>query len=100
MIGQIIVDNLDRKTEIVKGTLNRKRDDHELHIASVRVGTVTGEHDVGFDSEADSIELRHVAKNRKGFATGALMAAKWLKERKGFFNIDDFMKDMIKIGGN
>jgi 4-hydroxy-tetrahydrodipicolinate reductase len=50
---------------------------------------VVGEHIVGFDSEADLIELRHVAKNRRGFALGALAAARWLRGRKGIFTMDD-----------
>jgi 4-hydroxy-tetrahydrodipicolinate reductase len=44
---------------------------------------------VGFDSEADLIELRHVAKTRRGFALGALAAARWLRGRKGVFTMDD-----------
>jgi 4-hydroxy-tetrahydrodipicolinate reductase len=61
-----------------------------LHIASVRAGSVTGIHTVGFDSEADVIELRHTAKNRRGFALGgALTAARWLRGRKGIYTMDD-----------
>jgi 4-hydroxy-tetrahydrodipicolinate reductase len=44
---------------------------------------------VGFDSEADSIEIKHVAKSRRGFALGALRAAQWLKGRKGVYTMDD-----------
>ncbi|HXG01106.1 MAG TPA: dihydrodipicolinate reductase C-terminal domain-containing protein, partial [Bacteroidota bacterium] len=43
------------------------------------------------DSECDSIELIHTAKNRRGFALGAVVAAEWLKGKKGFFT----MKDVI-----
>jgi hypothetical protein len=42
-----------------------------------------------FDSEADTIELTHVAKTRRGFALGALTAARWLHGRKGVFTMDD-----------
>jgi 4-hydroxy-tetrahydrodipicolinate reductase len=44
---------------------------------------------VGFDSEADIIELTHVAKSRRGFALGALAAARWLRGRKGIYTMDD-----------
>jgi 4-hydroxy-tetrahydrodipicolinate reductase len=50
---------------------------------------VTGIHTVAFDSEADLIELRHTAKNRRGFALGALTAARWLRGRKGIYTMDD-----------
>jgi 4-hydroxy-tetrahydrodipicolinate reductase len=44
---------------------------------------------VGFDSEADYIELTHVARSRRGFAEGALAAARWVRGRKGVFTMDD-----------
>ena len=58
-------------------------------VTSTRAGFVTGMHSVAFDSEADLIELRHVAKNRRGFALGALTAARWVSGRKGVFTMDD-----------
>jgi len=60
-----------------------------LPIASTRAGFITGSHTVGFDSESDLIELRHVAKNRRGFAFGSLTAARWLRGRKGIYTMDD-----------
>jgi 4-hydroxy-tetrahydrodipicolinate reductase len=60
-----------------------------LHISATRVGVVAGTHTVGFDSEADFIELKHVAKTRRGFALGALAGARWLHGRKGIFTMDD-----------
>ncbi|MCF7861914.1 4-hydroxy-tetrahydrodipicolinate reductase [Candidatus Woesearchaeota archaeon] len=95
MIGDILIDNIDRKSKFIQESLNRKIEPEELHIASVRVGSITGEHVVGFDSEADSIIIKHSAKTRAGFAAGALHAAKWINGRKGFFSIEDMMKDLI-----
>jgi 4-hydroxy-tetrahydrodipicolinate reductase len=60
-----------------------------MPIAATRVGHVPGIHIVGFDSEADMIELKHTAKSRRGFALGALKAARWLRGRKGVFTMDD-----------
>jgi 4-hydroxy-tetrahydrodipicolinate reductase len=60
-----------------------------LHISSIRAGTVAGTHTIGFDSDADLIELRHVAKSRRGFALGALAAARWLRGKKGVYTMDD-----------
>jgi 4-hydroxy-tetrahydrodipicolinate reductase len=51
---------------------------HTIDVSSSRAGKVPGTHEIGFDSAADTIELRHVARNREGFARGALHAAHWL----------------------
>jgi 4-hydroxy-tetrahydrodipicolinate reductase len=88
-LGRILLNGIDRKKEILGGSPRGKIGADMLHISSTRVGTVPGIHTVGFDSEADSIELTHVAKNRRGFALGALAAARWLRGRKGIFTMDD-----------
>lgn len=96
MLGSIIVDNVKRKKKIVTQELKRKINPEELHVSSTRAGTITGTHIVGFDSAADFIELKHFAKNRQGFASGAVLAAEWIKGRKGFYGIDDMMKSVIR----
>jgi 4-hydroxy-tetrahydrodipicolinate reductase len=56
-----------------------------IDVASNRAGAVPGTHQVGFDSEADTIVLEHRARNRSGFAHGALRAARWMIGRRGFY---------------
>jgi 4-hydroxy-tetrahydrodipicolinate reductase len=90
-LGQILLQQIRRKTVMMHETVHKKIKPEELHITSERVGNVVGTHRVMFDSEADSIELVHTAKNRSGFAFGALLAAEWLKGKKGIFT----MKDVI-----
>ena len=63
---------------------------------SVREGEIPGTHTVNFESKADIIKLEHEAKGREGFASGAVMAAEWIKDKKGFYSIEDMMKDVIK----
>jgi 4-hydroxy-tetrahydrodipicolinate reductase len=63
----------------------------ELGIRSFRVENVPGTHNVRYESENDMIEIVHTAKNRRGFALGAIMAAEWLSGKKGCFE----MKDML-----
>jgi len=89
---------LERKNKIVYETLNKRPETDELHFPSLRIGSVPGTHSLFFDSLADTIEITHSARNREGFASGALRAAQWLteKERKGVFTIDDMMKDLFK----
>jgi 4-hydroxy-tetrahydrodipicolinate reductase len=63
----------------------------EIAAASVRAGEVPGTHEVGFDSEADTITLTHTARGRKGFALGALLAAKWIEGRKGLHEFQEVL---------
>jgi len=95
MIGNILLDNLDSKKKIVTEKLSRKIEDDELHIASVRGGSIPGTHVIGFDSDADTIELRHTARNRNGFAAGAVLAAEFIEGKSGFFDIEDMMKNIL-----
>lgn len=95
-IGDILIRNVHRKKKLLYEKIDRKISPDELHIASIRAGSIPGTHVVGFDSDADTIEVKHVARSRSGFAVGALMAAEWVKGRKGFFTINDFMKDFLK----
>jgi len=62
-----------------------------IPVASVREGVVPGTHNVVWDSEIDIISLRHEAKNRKGFALGAVVAAEFISTRKGVFTMNDVM---------
>ena len=96
MIGNILKDNIHRKKKIVTEELKRKIEPDELHVSSTRSGSIPGTHVVGFDSAADTIELNHVARNRQGFALGAVMAAQWIKDKKGFYDINDMMKGIIQ----
>ena len=62
-----------------------------IDIASNRAGKHPGTHEIGFDSATDTITLRHVARNREGFARGALKAAQWIQDRKGVFTFDEVL---------
>lgn len=65
----------------------------EVHISSVRVGSIPGTHEVYFDSAEDTITLTHAARSREGFARGALQAAFWIVDKKGWFTLDDMIED-------
>ena len=59
--------------------------------SSSRAGAHPGTHEIGFDSAADTITLRHTARSREGFARGALKAAQWISGRKGFHEFSDVL---------
>jgi 4-hydroxy-tetrahydrodipicolinate reductase len=62
-----------------------------IDTGSNRAGTVPGTHEIGFDSSADTITLRHTARSREGFARGALQAAQWVVGKKGFHEFSDIL---------
>ena len=95
-IEKILIENIDRKKSVVEEKLDRKIEPNELHFASVRGGDIPGTHIVGFDSTADTIELKHTARTRQGFALGSVIAAEWINGKKGFFTINDMMKEIIR----
>ena len=59
-----------------------------MPINSVRKGEEFGTHIVAYDSEYDAIEITHTAKSRKGLALGAVMAAEFIQNKKGFYKFD------------
>ena len=63
-------------------------------IISERTGEVPGKHSITWTSPEDRIIITHEAFSRKGFATGAVIAAEWLRGRKGFFTMDDLLDDL------
>ena len=65
-----------------------------IDTGSSRAGAHPGTHEIGFDSSADTITLRHTARSREGFARGALKAAQWLIGKKGFFEFQEVWPQM------
>lgn len=66
---------------------------NQIHIEAKRIGEVPGTHTVNYDSVIDSIEIKHTAYNREGFALGAVIAAEWLAGKQGIFT----MKDVLNL---
>ena len=65
----------------------------ELPVVSVREGEVPGTHIITYRGPYDDITITHQARNRYGFAAGALAVAEWIKDKKGFKTMDDFLND-------
>ncbi|MBU3914444.1 4-hydroxy-tetrahydrodipicolinate reductase [bacterium] len=94
-LAQILLDNIERKSKVHDEKLDRKIEPEELHFASMRGGSIPGTHAILFDSEFDTIELKHTARNRVGFATGAVIAAEWIVNKKGLYTETDMMKQLL-----
>jgi 4-hydroxy-tetrahydrodipicolinate reductase len=65
-----------------------------LTLSANRAGAHTGTHEIGFDSPADTITLRHTARSREGFARGALLAAHWIAGKKGVFEFREILNEL------
>lgn len=70
--------------------------DRPIDVASNRAGAIPGTHQIGFDSEADTILLEHRARNRTGFAQGALRAARWMLGRRGVYEFSTVWEEVIQ----
>lgn len=86
------------KKDAPSGTLFKLVDDmkaagypRRIDTSSNRAGAHPGTHEIGFDSAADTITLRHTARSREGFARGALKAAQWIPGKTGFYEFTDVL---------
>jgi 4-hydroxy-tetrahydrodipicolinate reductase len=86
------------KRDAPSGTALQLRDamhaagfDRAIDMSSSRAGTIPGTHTIGFDGPSDTIELTHTARDRRGFATGALVAARWIQGRTGWYSMQDVL---------
>lgn len=91
-IAEYLLEGLQSKTSFVNDS--NKPAENEINIISERIQDVVGKHEVDFESEADTISLIHNAKSRRGFAEGALLAAKFIKGKKGFYRFEDVFCDL------
>ncbi|RZL13729.1 MAG: 4-hydroxy-tetrahydrodipicolinate reductase [Pedobacter sp.] len=92
-IAEDIIESVERKAEWLNEVVGTPIPDviknEQLLIESHRIENVPGTHTVVYSSEVDDIEIKHTAHNRAGFALGAVVAAEWLQNKQGFYNIAD-----------
>lgn len=91
-----------KKKDAPSGTLLRIKTAMEaagwnrgIDVASNRAGAIPGTHQIGFDSEADTITLQHTARSRAGFAHGALRGARWMVGRRGFYEFSQVWEEIV-----
>lgn len=89
-LAEGVLENIDRKDRWV---LESEEKPTDLAIHCIREGEVPGIHEIIYQSEADIISIKHDAISRKGFALGAVIAAEFTKDKKGFLG----MKDMLNF---
>ena len=89
------------KKDAPSGTLKKLAEEMQakgynrpVSLGSNRAGAHPGTHEIGFDSSVDTITLRHTARNREGFARGALRAARWVAGKKGVFEFREILSEL------
>lgn len=89
------------KKDALSGTLKKLAEEirasgyqRALTLSASRAGAHPGTHEIGFDSAADTITLRHTARSREGFARGALRAARWIVGKKGVFEFREILSEL------
>jgi len=82
-----ILENINKSKWVLGVTDN----DNELPIVAKRIENVAGTHSIVYENDIDEIEITHKAKNRKGFALGAVIAAEWLINKKGVYSMKDVL---------
>ena len=87
-LAEDIIRKIERKNN---WSMEDKGSKDELKIEAIRDGKVPGIHEVHYESEYDELILRHSAKDRRGFALGAVIAAEFLKDKKGFYTMEDVL---------
>ncbi|WP_299123443.1 4-hydroxy-tetrahydrodipicolinate reductase [uncultured Winogradskyella sp.] len=88
-----LAEQIVEHTKYNNWTLEETKSD-EIHIKAKRIEGVPGTHEITYNSDIDSISIKHTAHSRQGFAMGAVIAAEWIKNKKGVFS----MKDVLNIG--
>jgi len=94
--ANIILDNVDRKKELITEELkHRAIKPEELHFSSTRWWNIPWTHSVYFDSLFDTIKIEHTARTREWFALWSVVCAEWLNKKIWYYEISDFVKEII-----
>jgi 4-hydroxy-tetrahydrodipicolinate reductase len=88
-LAEGIIKHVKRKKKWVSQKTGKPED---LFVESFRIDQVPGTHVVKYESPIDDIEIKHIAHSREGFAKGAVMVAEWIKDKRGIYTMDDFLK--------
>ncbi|APZ46609.1 4-hydroxy-tetrahydrodipicolinate reductase [Polaribacter reichenbachii] len=89
-LAEGVIENTSKKDWVLG---DETSEENSIPIVAKRIPDVPGTHSVWYNSEVDTIEIKHTAHNRKGFALGAVIAAEWILDKTGVFS----MKDVLNI---
>lgn len=87
-----LAEDIIKKTNKKKWTINNCKNKDEIIIKYKRLENIPGIHIINYKSNIDKLQIKHKAYNRRGFAIGVIIAAEWLKNKNGFFSMQDVLK--------
>ena len=97
-IARLVAAEAPRAIAVREGHANGSPVPGALHVAAVRAGHEAGRHTVGFDGPHDAVTLEHRARGREGFAAGAVLAAEWIRGRRGIHGFDEVVDEIVRAG--
>jgi 4-hydroxy-tetrahydrodipicolinate reductase len=95
LLAGVLLQGCPRKTEWAIPAAGGDLKAHQLNVSSIRAGHTYSSHIVGVDAPGEVLELHHAARSARPYAEGALVAARWLRGRKGLFTMDAVAKDAL-----
>jgi 4-hydroxy-tetrahydrodipicolinate reductase len=95
LLAGVLLRGCPRKTEWAIPAAGGDLKAHQLNVSSIRAGHTYSSHIVGVDAPGEVLELHHAARSPRPYAEGALVAARWIRGRKGLFTMDAVAKDAL-----
>ncbi len=95
LLAGVLMRGCPRKTEWAIPAAGGDLKAHQLNVSSIRAGHTYSSHIVGIDAPGEVLELHHAARSPRPYAEGALVAARWIRGRKGLFTMDQVAKDVL-----
>jgi 4-hydroxy-tetrahydrodipicolinate reductase len=94
-LAELVMEADPRMRSVVEGNPSQRLAEDALQVVSLRSGSETGTHTVGFDGDYDRITLSHRARDRAAFAVGAVLAAEWLVGKQGLHRFEDVVDELV-----
>jgi 4-hydroxy-tetrahydrodipicolinate reductase len=95
LLAGVLMEGCPRKTGWAIPAAGGDLQPHQLNVSSIRAGHTYSSHIVGLDAPGEVLELHHAARSARPYAEGALVAAQWIRGRKGLFTMDQVAKDVL-----
>lgn len=80
---------------VLKRLVQKSYHGQDVPVSSTRAGYIPGSHSMNFDSKVDSIHIKHIARSRMGLAEGALLAVKWIHQKKGIYAFNEVLDEIL-----
>ena len=80
---------------VLKRLVQKSCSGQDVPISSTRAGYIPGSHSLNFDSTVDTVHIQHIARGRMGLAEGAILAIKWIHQKKGMYAFNEVLDEIL-----